>query len=401
MAVVVISLARNRPALALGNVVGSVISNILGAFSLGLVFRKGSAEMFDRSSRIYTAALLAVTSIASGILAFGHGIDWRAAGGTFVGLFGLYIASISFLIANGFSNAPQELSDSDTDSNSSDDGENIPQNERRNPILPDHDQAHGTRPGYTEGEEHEEEIPLATVDNTQPGALPSSNAGTPSAQRTVADSAKVVDPNQSDHHCLDVAETRLPDSSPLTGDQSNSTRLALSRDSSRSTTTHRSPRGLAHHVTMLVVGFIGILLSSYVLSNAATNLVDQSGVSDLVFGVVILSIVTTIPEKFIAILSGYKGHMGIMVANTVGSNIFLLTLCLGIIWLVTDGEYDGQALAPAEIAVMFGSTVVLTITILLGGRFARVIGVVTFIGYLVFITLEFTVIHGLGGSADA
>ncbi len=83
---------------------------------------------------------------------------------------------------------------------------------------------------------------------------------------------------------------------------------------------------------MLAAGFVAILLSSHVLSKAATSLVDQHGISADLFGVVILSIATTTPEKFISALSGYKGHMGIMMAHTVGSNIFLLTLCIGIIW---------------------------------------------------------------------
>jgi Ca2+/Na+ antiporter len=96
--------------------------------------------------------------------------------------------------------------------------------------------------------------------------------------------------------------------------------------------TTPKPRSLPFHFAMLAAGFVAILLSSHVLSKAATSLVDQHGISADLFGVVILSIATTTPEKFISALSGYKGHMGIMMAHTVGSNIFLLTLCIGIIW---------------------------------------------------------------------
>ena len=311
---VVISLARKRPALALGNVVGSAISNILGAFSLGLLFRSPSADMFDQSSKIYTCVLLIITTLAAGILAFGRRVNQKAVGGVFVGMFALYIVSISVLIARGVATAPEEMSDSDSDSDSdtSDDEES--------PLVRD-----------------------STADAAQGRNYNTVAASSGPALRTVP----------------------------------------------------RRPRRLLHHVTMLLLGFLAICLSGFVLSTAASNLVDQSGMSDLVFGIVILSIATTLPEKAVAIVSGYKGHMGIMVANTVGSNIFLLTLCLGIVWLA---EQDGGSLASSEIWVMFGSTIVLNLAVLLGGRFARPIGVAMLLGYIAFIVLEFTVIHGVAGA---
>ena len=79
LVVVVASLARGRGSLALGNVVGSTIANILGAFSLGLIFYKPSeinqAKLFEKSSSIYSLALLLVTTLASALLAFGRHIS--------------------------------------------------------------------------------------------------------------------------------------------------------------------------------------------------------------------------------------------------------------------------------------------------------------------------------------
>lgn len=51
-------------------------------------------------------------------------------------------------------------------------------------------------------------------------------------------------------------------------------------------------------------------------------------------GLVVLA--TTLLEKFIVVLCSYRGHVGILVASTVGSNIFLLSLCMGII--MTPGQ---------------------------------------------------------------
>ena len=92
------------------------------------------------------------------------------------------------------------------------------------------------------------------------------------------------------------------------------------------------------------------------------------GISDVLFLVVILSIAATLPEKFIPVLSWFRGSAGLLVANTVGSNIFLLALCMGIVLVVTAGELDAGSVNPAELGVMMGSTVALTATVWFGAE---------------------------------
>ncbi|KAI1049109.1 hypothetical protein LB506_004637 [Fusarium annulatum] len=120
----------------------------------------------------------------------------------------------------------------------------------------------------------------------------------------------------------------------------------------------RRRRSLGYHVGFLVLDFLAICLSGYVLSHAAINITDAIGISDIVFGVVILAIASTLPEKFIVVLSGNRGHVGILVANTVGSNVFLLSLCLGI-----SGNFEGGNASLSELYVLWGSTLALTITV--------------------------------------
>lgn len=108
---------------------------------------------------------------------------------------------------------------------------------------------------------------------------------------------------------------------------------------------------------------------------------------------IILSIATTLPEKFIAAISGHRGHSGILVANTVGSNIFLLTLCMGIVMVETRGDFDAGAVTVVELCVLWASTLAFTLTVFFGGKVSRYIGALMLLAYLAFIVLEFTVIH--------
>ncbi|KAH7124489.1 hypothetical protein EDB81DRAFT_664487, partial [Dactylonectria macrodidyma] len=156
----------------------------------------------------------------------------------------------------------------------------------------------------------------------------------------------------------------------------------------------RRRRTLGHHGLYLLFGFIAICLAGYILSQAAANITDQFSISDILFGIVILAIATTLPEKFIAVMSGYRGHLGILAANCAGSNIFLLSLCVGIVMVDTTGALDGGNVTMPELVALWGLTLGLTLTVWFGARFCRWIGVAMLVGYVVFIVLEATVIHG-------
>lgn len=157
----------------------------------------------------------------------------------------------------------------------------------------------------------------------------------------------------------------------------------------------QSRHSLFHHWLYLLFAFLAICLAGFVLSQAAINITDQLGISDVLFSVVVLAVATTLPEKFIAVMSGYRGHAGILVANCAGSNIFLLTLCCGIVMVDTKGDLDGGNVTIPELAVMWLSTVAFTVTVWVPTRCSRWIGAAMLVGYIGFIVLEFTVIHSI------
>ncbi|KAF3047158.1 hypothetical protein E8E12_011502 [Didymella heteroderae] len=304
--VVIAALAHNRASLAIGNIVGSAISNILGAFSLGLLFHnRGEAVRFDRSARVYSLVLLAVTTLTTPILYFPTTSFSLAYGALLLASFAVYIASVGWAISRGRLAAPED-SDSDTDESSS-----------------------------------------------------STNSFDRSDRDVENDFGRAASASST---------------TPLLSHQ------------------HRSKhRSLPSHVFHLILGFLAICLSGYVLSHSASGIVDLLAISDVLFGVVVLSIATTLPEKFIAVMSGRRGNAGVLVANTAGSNIFLLTLCAGIVLLDTKGKFPRGSVSAIELGVLWGSTVAFAATVWLGGRFAAWIGGVMVLAYVAFVVLEFTV----------
>ena len=277
------------------------------------------------------------------------------------GIFAAYIATIAWTIAKGVFNAPElSDSDSDSDSDSGSDGDNNEQNALETGVAEQTGSSIRRRAAGTC------DHPNTTNNNSaeQPSSIP------------------MVSPVWETETVTQIAQGNFG---------SSAAQLSQSETSRR---RRRGPKhSLRFHLALLILGFLAVILSAYVLSNAATNLADEFGMSDVLFGVVILSIATTLPEKFIAVISGSRGHAGIMVANTVGSNIFLLSLVIGVLWVSTGGEYDQGSTNAIELGVMLGSTVAMTLTVWLDLRWTRWIGAAMLIGYIAFLVLEFTLIR--------
>lgn len=292
---------------------GSAISNILGAFSLGLLFHdRDEPILFDRSSRVYSLVLLTVTTFAAPVLYLPAESIWLVHGTLLVGLFVVYIVSVGWAVKRGVLNAPE-----DSDSDSSD----------------------------TESSEED-------------------------------------DADHNGVRRVREAEGPSSDSSDSTIDQVSTTTPLLPPRHRRKT------RGLQYHIFSLLVGFLSICLAGYVLAHAATTIVDEFHMSDMWFGVVILAIATTLPEKFIAVLSGQRGHAGMLVANTAGSNIFLLTLCLGIVAIGSKDGLPHGGVGILEIGFLWGSTAALAATVWFGAELGHWIGCGIIWAYIAFIALE-------------
>ncbi|KAG0131313.1 hypothetical protein HOY82DRAFT_646741 [Tuber indicum] len=140
----------------------------------------------------------------------------------------------------------------------------------------------------------------------------------------------------------------------------------------------RAPRrqhNLGYHLFYLFLGFLAIRLAGNVLLQAPTNITDQFGIADGLFGVIILGIATTLPEKFVAVMSA-------------GSNIFLVALCAGIIMVDTKGTLDGANVTIPELVVLWA--------VWFEGEFCPWIGAVMLACYISFIVCEFTVMHRVG-----
>ena len=84
-----------------------------------------------------------------------------------------------------------------------------------------------------------------------------------------------------------------------------------------------------------VGGLVLLVISSRVLVIGAVNVATLLGVSELIVGLTIVAIGTSLPELAASVVSAIKGHSDIALGTIVGSNIFNLLIVLPIPGLMT------------------------------------------------------------------
>ncbi|NJN23161.1 MAG: calcium/sodium antiporter [Acaryochloridaceae cyanobacterium RL_2_7] len=84
------------------------------------------------------------------------------------------------------------------------------------------------------------------------------------------------------------------------------------------------------NIGLVAAGFICLALGSDWLVDSASTIARSLGVSDLVIGLTIVAIGTSLPELATSIMASIKGERDIAVGNVVGSNIFNILAVLGV-----------------------------------------------------------------------
>ena len=90
-----------------------------------------------------------------------------------------------------------------------------------------------------------------------------------------------------------------------------------------------SKKDMALQVVYLVAGLALLGLGANWLVDGATTIAKSLGISNLVVGLTVVAIGTSMPEAVTSIVASYRGQRDIAVGNVVGSNLFNLLCVLG------------------------------------------------------------------------
>ena len=100
-----------------------------------------------------------------------------------------------------------------------------------------------------------------------------------------------------------------------------------------------------HSVIWLIVGMILLPLSASFLVDSSIFIAKAFGISDLVIGLTVIAVGTSLPELAASIMSIIKKEDDLALGNIIGSNIFNILAVLSLAGLISPGDIDNAAAA--------------------------------------------------------
>ncbi|MFT5234985.1 MAG: cation:H+ antiporter [Shewanella sp.] len=120
-------------------------------------------------------------------------------------------------------------------------------------------------------------------------------------------------------------------------------------------------------IMWLVVGIILLPLSADWMVQGAVGIAKAYHLSDLVIGLTIIAIGTSLPELAACIAGVLKKEDDLAIGNIVGSNLFNILAVLAIPGIIAPGAVDAAA-STRDFYMVLGTSCALAVFILLSGR---------------------------------
>lgn len=134
----------------------------------------------------------------------------------------------------------------------------------------------------------------------------------------------------------------------------------------------------------LVAGFVLLVKGADFFVDGAVGIAARFGIPQLVIGLTIAAMGTSMPEAAVSITSAIKGSAGITVGNVVGSNIMNILVILGLTAVITPIAVQ-RSTRRFEIPGMIAVSVLFLVFGYTGGEIVLFEGIImwlVFIGYL-------------------
>lgn len=111
-------------------------------------------------------------------------------------------------------------------------------------------------------------------------------------------------------------------------------------------------------IIWLIIGLAALLLGAHLLVKGSISIAEFFGVTDVVIGILLVAIGTSLPELAVSLVSALRGEYGLAIGNIVGSNIFNLLGVIGVAATIAPIGVE-QSVLSLHIFVMVAFTLVL------------------------------------------
>lgn len=144
---------------------------------------------------------------------------------------------------------------------------------------------------------------------------------------------------------------------------------------------------MIQQIIILLVGFVFLVKGADWFVDGAASIARKMGIPQLIIGLTIVAMGTSMPEAAVSITAAMQQNAGITIGNVVGSNILNIFIILGITALITNVKIQKSTIR-YEIPFMIFITIILMIFGMTDMKITFIEGVflwILFIAYLVYL----------------
>lgn len=120
-------------------------------------------------------------------------------------------------------------------------------------------------------------------------------------------------------------------------------------------------------VVILLVGFLFLVKGADWFVEGAASIAKKLGIPQLIIGLTIVAMGTSMPEAAVSITAALQKNAGITIGNIVGSNILNILIILGVTAVITNVAIQTSTFR-YEIPFMMVVTIILLVFGITGGK---------------------------------
>lgn len=141
---------------------------------------------------------------------------------------------------------------------------------------------------------------------------------------------------------------------------------------------------IVKNLALSFLGLGGLVIGGNLTVRGAVGLARAFDISELIIGLTIVALGTSLPELFTSVIAVVKKEDDISIGNIIGSNLFNTAFVLGIIPMIYSLKIDTSVIK-FENPFMMVVTILLVVFLFIGKKLSRIEGVFLLILYVLFI----------------
>ena len=130
-------------------------------------------------------------------------------------------------------------------------------------------------------------------------------------------------------------------------------------------------RSRVKDLVLFAAGLAALVIGANMLVSGATDLARSLGVSELILGLTVVAVGTSMPELVTSVVAALRGQRDLAVGNVVGSNIFNILGVLGLTAMLAPGGVPVASSAIAFDIPVMTAVAVACLPLLFTGRILR------------------------------